>query len=82
MLLVKKENQMISYGKIMDKDVIPLIDIDRNKTYIVEISHKDNKIKKIKVLQKIKKYSEMDDILNNLYLICKEQNLYNIYELE
>lgn len=82
MLLVKKEDKMIGYGKISNKDVIPFIDENNGKIYIIEVLLKDNDLINIKVLEKIRKNSEMDKILNNLYVVCKEQNENRIYNLE
>lgn len=81
MLLVKKEEKIIGYGKISNKDVLPLIDNEKNKIYIVEVFIENNKIIKIKLLENIKKDSEMGKILMNLHLICEKQNIHKIYEV-
>lgn len=82
MLLVKKDDKMIGYGKISNKDVIPFIDEDNDKTYIVCVSLENNKIVEIKLLEYISKGSEFEKILKNLFLVCKDKNIYELYDLE
>lgn len=82
MLLVKKENKMIGYGKISDKDIIPFIDENDDKIYIIEVSITDDEVKGIKTLKRIGNNSEMGKIFQNLHLVCEEKNIYQTYKLE
>ena len=62
MMLVRKNKELIIYGEVKDKNVVPFFNLDKYGCYLAEVSFKENKTK-IKLL---KKY-ENNSIFERMY---------------